>query len=164
MRVRKRMRGKILIQLILIGGIVSMFVPPISANKNINDLIPNDYQNNDFKKNTDLIHDQTLTNEKIKIPEEQKSLSFEGVSSNKLNELTDKLFKSEEKDTNTIKAKAENLKLFSESESARLGSLEERSQNGSSLPILIAVLVGICVLLLITVIVIWSRSAQGSKG
>jgi len=158
------MRGKILIQLILIGGIVSMFVPPISANKNINDLIPNDYQNNDFKKNTDLIHDQTLTNEKIKIPEEQKSLSFEGVSSNKLNELTDKLFKSEEKDTNTIKAKAENLKLFSESESARLGSLEERSQNGSSLPILIAVLVGICVLLLITVIVIWSRSAQGSKG
>ncbi|WP_282138421.1 type VII secretion protein EssA [Rossellomorea aquimaris] len=158
------MRGKILIQLILIGGIVSMFVPPISANTNINDLIPNDYQNNDFKKNTDLIHDQTLTNEKIKIPEEQKSLSFEGISSNKLNELTDKLFKSEEKDTNTIKAKAENLKLFSESESARLGSLEERSQNGSSLPILIAVLVGICVLLLITVIVIWSRSAQGSKG
>ncbi|TYS76162.1 type VII secretion protein EssA [Rossellomorea aquimaris] len=164
MRVRKRMRGKILIQLILIGGIVSMFVPPISANTNINDLIPNDYQNNDFKKNTDLIHDQTLTNEKIKIPEEQKSLTFEGISINKLNELTDKLFKSEEKDTNTIKAKAENLKLFSESESARLGSLEERSQNGSSLPILIAVLVGICVLLLITVIVIWSRSAQGSKG
>jgi type VII secretion protein EssA len=164
MRVRKRMRGKILIQLILIGGIVSMFVPPISANTNINDLIPNDYQNNDFKKNTDLIHDQTLTNEKIKIPEEQKSLTFEGISSNKLNELTDKLFKSEEKDTNTIKAKAENLKLFSESESARLGSLEERSQNGSSLPILIAVLVGICVLLLIIVIVIWSRSAQGSKG
>jgi type VII secretion protein EssA len=158
------MRGKILIQLILIGGIVSMFVPPISANKNINDLIPNDYQNNDFKKNTDLIHDQTLTNEKIKIPEEQKSLTFEGISINKLNELTDKLFKSEEKDTNTIKAKAENLKLFSESESARLGSLEERSQNGSSLPILIAVLVGICVLLLIIVIVIWSRSAQGSKG
>ncbi|MGD6849439.1 type VII secretion protein EssA [Rossellomorea aquimaris] len=158
------MRGKILIQLILIGGIVSMFVPPISANTNINDLIPNDYQNNDFKKNTDLIHDQTLTNEKIKIPEEQKSLTFEGISINKLNELTDKLFKSEEKDTNTIKAKAENLKLFSESESARLGSLEERSQNGSSLPILIAVLVGICVLLLITVIVIWSRSAQGSKG
>ncbi|TYS85063.1 type VII secretion protein EssA [Rossellomorea aquimaris] len=164
MRVRKRMRGKILIQLILIGGIVSMFVPPISANTNINDLIPNDYQNNDFKKNTDLIHDQTLTNEKIKIPEEQKSLTFEGISINKLNELTDKLFKSEEKDTNTIKAKAENLKLFSESESARLGSLEERSQNGSSLPILIAVLVGICVLLLIIVIVIWSRSAQGSKG
>jgi type VII secretion protein EssA len=158
------MRGKILIQLILIGGIVSMFVPPISANTNINDLIPNDYQNNDFKKNTDLIHDQTLTNEKIKIPEEQKSLTFEGISINKLNELTDKLFKSEEKDTNTIKAKAENLKLFSESESARLGSLEERSQNGSSLPILIAVLVGICVLLLIIVIVIWGRSAQGSKG
>ncbi|WP_188048409.1 type VII secretion protein EssA [Bacillus sp. CH30_1T] len=141
-----------------------MFVPPISANTNINDLIPNDYQNNDFKKNPDLIHDQTLTNEKIKIPEEQKSLTFEGISSNKLNELTDKLFKSEEKDTNTIKAKAENLKLFSQSESARLGSIEERSQNGSSLPILIAVLVGICVLLLITVIVIWSRSAQGSKG
>lgn len=158
------MRGKILIQLILIGGIVSMFVPPISANTNINDLTPNDYQNNDFKKNTDLIHDQTLTNEKIKIPEEQKSLTFEGTSNNRLNDLTDKLFKSEEKDTNTIKAKAESLKLFSQSESARLGSLEEGSQNGSSLPILIAVLVGICVLLLITVIVIWSRSAQGSKG
>lgn len=141
-----------------------MFVPPISANTNIRDLIPNDYQNNDFKKNTDLIHDQTLTNEKIKIPEEQKSLTFEGISSNKLNDLTDKLFKSEEKDTNTIKAKAENLKLFSQSESARLGNLEERSQTGSSLSILIAMLVGICVFLLITVIVIWNRTTQGSKG
>jgi type VII secretion protein EssA len=158
------MRGKILIQLLLIGGFVIMFVPPISANTNIKDLIPNDYQNNDFKKNTDLIHDQTLTNEKIKIPEEQKSLTFEGISSNKLNELNDKLFKSEEKDTNTIKAKAENLKLFSQSESARLGNLEERSQNGSSLSILIAMLVGICVFLLITVIVIWNRTTQGSKG
>ena len=158
------MRGKILIQLLLIGGFVIMFVPPISANSNIKDLIPNDYQNNDFKKNTDLIHDQTLTNEKIKIPEEQKSLTFEGISSNKLNDLTDKLFKSEEKDTNTIKAKAENLKLFSQSESARLGNLEERSQTGSSLSILIAMLVGICVFLLITVIVIWNRTTQGSKG
>ncbi|MGE6754964.1 type VII secretion protein EssA [Rossellomorea sp. NPDC071047] len=158
------MRGKILIQLLLIGGFVIMFVPPISANTNIKDLIPNDYQNNDFKKNTDLIHDQTLTNEKIKIPEEQKSLTFEGISSNKLNDLTDKLFKSEEKDTNTIKAKAENLKLFSQSESARLGNLEERSQTGSSLSILIAMLVGICVFLLITVIVIWNRTTQGSKG
>jgi len=157
------MRGKILIQLILIGGMVSMFVPPISANTNINDLIPNDYQNNDFKKNTDLIHDQTLTNEKIKIPEEQKSLTFEGVSSNKLSELTDKLFKSEEKDTNTIKAKAENLKLFSQSESARLGSLEEGSSSSSSLSLLIAVFVGICILLLIVVIVIWNRTTQDKQ-
>ncbi|WP_406686002.1 type VII secretion protein EssA [Rossellomorea vietnamensis] len=158
------MRGKILLLLTCIVSVMMLFGSPIFAGTNINELIPNDYQENKFKKNSDLIHDQSSTNQKIKIPDEQKSLTFEGRPSNGLNELKDKIFYSEEKDTNTIKAKAVNLKLFSQSESARLGGLEEDSQSSSSLSLLIAIFVGICVLLLIAVIVIWNRTAQRKQG
>ncbi|MFC7786559.1 type VII secretion protein EssA [Rossellomorea sp. GCM10028870] len=157
------MRGKVLVQLTLVVSMIMMFSQPILANTDINDLIPNDYQKNKFKKNSDLIHDQSSTNQKIQIPEEQKSLTFEGNSNNGLNELKEKIFQSEEKDTNTIKAKAENLKLFSQSGSAKLGSLEEGSSSSSSLSLLIVVFVGICVFLLIVVIVIWNRTAQGKQ-
>ncbi|WRP06550.1 type VII secretion protein EssA [Rossellomorea aquimaris] len=157
------MRGKVLVQLALVASMIMMFSPPILATTDINELIPNDYQENKFKKNSDLIHDQSSTNQKIQIPEEQKNLTFEGKSSNGLSELKEKIFQSEEKDTNTIKAKAENLKLFSQSESARLGSLEEGSSSSSSLSVLIAVFVGICILLLIVVIVIWNRTTQGKQ-
>ncbi|MGF3105554.1 type VII secretion protein EssA [Rossellomorea sp. DUT-2] len=156
------MRGKVLVQLALFVSMVMLFSPPILATTDINELNPNDYQDNKFKKNSDLIHDQSSTNQKVQIPEEQKNLTFEGNSSNGLIELKEKIFQSEEKDTNTIKAKAENLNLFSQSESARLGSLEEGSSS-SSLSLLIAVFVGICILLLIVVIVIWNRTTQGKQ-
>ncbi|MGM0752844.1 MAG: type VII secretion protein EssA [Bacillota bacterium] len=155
------MRVKVLVQLALVAGMIMMFSHPILANTDINDLIPNDYQENKFKKNSDLIHDQSSTDQKIEIPEEQKSLTFEGELSNGLSDLKEKIFQSEEKDTNTIKAKAENLKLFSQSGSEKLRNLEEESTSSSSLSLLIAVFVGICVLLLIVVIVIWNRTAQG---
>ncbi|MGG4165931.1 type VII secretion protein EssA [Rossellomorea vietnamensis] len=158
------MRGKVLFLLTLIVSVMMMFGPPIFAGTSINELIPNDYQKNKFKKNSDLIHDQSSTNQKIRIPDEQKNLTFEGRPSNGLNELKDKIFYSEQKDTNTIKAKAVNLKLFSQSESARLGGLEEESQSSSSVSLLIAIFVGICVVLLIAVIVIWNRTAHRKQG
>ncbi|WP_060674029.1 type VII secretion protein EssA [Rossellomorea vietnamensis] len=147
-----------------IVSVMMMFGSPIFAGTSINELIPNDYQKNKFKKNSDLIHDQSSTNQKIQIPDEQKSLTFEGRRSNGLSELKAKIFYSEKKDTNTIKAKAVNLKLFRQSESARLGGLEEDSQSSSSVSLLIAVFVGICVILLITVIIIWNRTTQRKQG
>lgn len=153
------MRGKFLFLLITIVSMSSMFGSTVLAETNINELIPNEYQEKKFKKNSDLIHDQSSTNQKVQIPDEQKSLTFEGRSSNGLDDLKEEIFHSEAKDTNTIKAKAEKLKLFHQSESARLGEFEEENKS-SSLSLLIFVFVGICVLLLITVIIIWNRTTQ----
>nr|WP_187444397.1 type VII secretion protein EssA [Rossellomorea vietnamensis] len=158
------MRAKLFVIQILIGVLLGISAAPLSANTGIDDLVPNDYKENKFKKNNDLIHDQSLKNQKIEIPEEQKKLQFEGAPSNALGELKQNIFQGEEKGTNTIKAKAEGLKLFSQSDrAAKLGAMEEAEQGSSSLSILIAVFAGVCILLLILVIVIWNRTDQGKQ-
>ncbi|RIW38941.1 type VII secretion protein EssA [Bacillus salacetis] len=158
------MRDKILAILILMSVIGTSYAIPVSANTNINELIPNDYQDNKFKKNNDLLHDQSST-EKVEIPEEQKGLTFKEAAGSRLDALKQRIFQGEEKGTNTIKARSENLKLFSGAEnSARLGDLEETPQDSSSLSVLISVFAGVCILLLILVIVIWNRSDQGRQG
>ncbi|KUP09452.1 hypothetical protein Q75_00585 [Bacillus coahuilensis p1.1.43] len=132
----------------------------VYASTNINKLSPNDYQEDSFKKNTDLLHDQSSSNEKLKIPQEQKGLTFEGKSTNTFSELSYRLFKNEARDTNTIKAKAESLDLFTEEQSTRLDGMEENGQDSSSLSVLMGVLAGICVVLLLSVLIIWSKASQ----
>jgi type VII secretion protein EssA len=159
------MRDRILVLLIFMSIIGFVFAAPISANTGIHELMPNEYQENKFKKNNDLLHDQSSKDEKAEIPEEQKSLTFKGASGSGMEALKERIFQGEEKGTNTIKARAENLKLFSGAESsARLGNLEENRQDSSSLSVLISIFAGVSILLLILVIVIWSRNAQGGTG
>ncbi len=158
-RVMKPMKAKILLVAILASLLFTG--APVLANTDIEDLVPNDYQDNKFRKNTDLIHERNLyNNERSTIPEEQKGLTFDGAGSETSEERLDALFQGTEKDTNTIKAKADNLKLFSETETAKLGSLEEQGEKSSSLSLLIIIFAGICLLLLIAVMIAWARAGQ----
>ena len=71
------MKAKIL----LVAILASLFImgAPVQANTDIEDLVPNDYQDHKFRKNTDLIHERNLyNNERSNIPEEQKGLTFDG--------------------------------------------------------------------------------------
>ncbi|TYS51415.1 type VII secretion protein EssA [Rossellomorea marisflavi] len=162
LRVMKPMKAKSLLVAILVSLLV--MGAPVQANTDIEDLVPNDYQNNKFRKNTDLIHERNLyNNERSNIPEVQKGLTFDGTGSETSEERLEALFQGTEKDTNTIKAKADNLKLFSETETAKLGSLEEQGENSSSLSLLIIIFAGICIVLLIVVMIAWARTGQNVK-
>ncbi|BCB06043.1 type VII secretion protein EssA [Bacillus sp. KH172YL63] len=148
---------------VIISSMFMLASPPILANTGIHELTPNNYQEKKFKKNGDFIHDQSSTDQKVKIPDEQKNLTFKGSANTRLTDLKGNIFQSEMSDTNTIKAKAETLKLFSNAETVRLASLEGGSKSSSSLSLLISVFAGICVILLIAVMIILNKTTQGKQ-
>ncbi|WP_257347604.1 type VII secretion protein EssA [Pseudalkalibacillus decolorationis] len=133
----------------------------VYANTEIDDLVPNEYKENEFKKNEDLLHGDSLSNESSNIPEEQKDLTFEGIKTFQNEGIEHKLFANNSDDKNTIKAKADRLKLFASKDSLKLGDQEEEidSSSFSSLSILISVLVGVCLLLLVLILVVWNKSS-----
>lgn len=126
----------------------------------IDELVPNEYEQNEFKSNTNLLKEDTLNNQPLNIPEEQKAITFEKEKISKDEELKKELFLSDAADQNTVKAKAEELQLFSSEEAATSHQVEEDTPSSShlSLSILIWAIVGISMLLLIVVLVMWGKS------
>ncbi|OAS83037.1 MULTISPECIES: type VII secretion protein EssA [Metabacillus] len=131
----------------------------------IDELVPNDYQKNQFKKNNELLHDDSLSDQRLNIPEELKGLNFQREKISQEDIIKSTLFLSESSDNNTIKAKALEMELFTEADSSMINSMEEDTPSSSnlSLTILIWAMVGICSLLLIVVLVVWSKSANKAK-
>ncbi|QPA30600.1 type VII secretion protein EssA [Thermaerobacillus caldiproteolyticus] len=74
---------------------------------------PNQYQRQDIKLRTDYLHEESLLDEKGDLPEVQTSLTFQRPTSSFFKQTKAQLFLSGEKETNTIAAKAEKLRLFS---------------------------------------------------
>ncbi|MGM0875216.1 MAG: type VII secretion protein EssA [Bacillota bacterium] len=144
---------------LLISGVVH------ADTTNIDELVPNDYQENQFKTNKELLHDESLTNQRSNIPDEVKDLTFERDKKSQDKEMKAGLFLSETSDQNTIKAKAVEMKLFTAVESSSLNLAEEDTPSSSnlSLTILIWSLVGICSLLLIVVLFVWGKSFSKAK-
>jgi type VII secretion protein EssA len=131
----------------------------------IDELVPNDYQKNQFEINKGLLHEDSLTNQLTNIPEEQKELTFKGDKTSQYNAIKEELFLSYANDQNTIKAKAVNMQLFSSVESSTVNQTEEDTSASSnlSLTIIIWILVGICGLLLLVVLFVWGTSAAKQK-
>jgi type VII secretion protein EssA len=131
----------------------------------IDELVPNEYQQNEFKSNTNLLKDNSLLNQRTNIPEEQKGITFEKDNISKDEELKKELFLSDATDQNTVKAKAEELQLFSSEEVTTSNQIEEDTPSSSnlSLSILIWALVGISILLLIVVLFVWGKSQKSPQ-
>jgi type VII secretion protein EssA len=162
----KRKQAQLVFFLLLIMTVFHLTVVEVvhADTTKIEELVPNDYQQNKFKSNTNLLNDDSLTNQASKIPEEQKGITFEEDKISKDEEIKAELFLSEAADQNTVKAKAVELQLFSAAESSTFNQTEEDIASSStlSLSILIWALVGICSLLLIVVLFVWG-SPQQSK-
>ncbi|WLR42823.1 type VII secretion protein EssA [Bacillus carboniphilus] len=156
------MRGKWIVALAVVCSCM-MFTTPCQASNSINDLSPNEYKQNKKKKDMNLMNDQKNIIEKGDIPEEQKNLTFDGNKNNHNEAIKGKLFQQQSMDTNTIKAKADHLQLFSQPESSKLDELEETGDTSSSVSILITIFVTVCLLLLILVLVIWNRTNNQQK-
>jgi type VII secretion protein EssA len=131
----------------------------------IDELVPNEYQQNEFKSNTNLLKDNSLLNQPSNIPEEQKGITFEKDTISKDEQLKKELFLSDATDQNTVKAKAEELQLFSSEEVTTSNQIEEDTPSSSnlSLSILIWALVGISILLLIVVLFVWGKSQKSPQ-
>jgi type VII secretion protein EssA len=96
---------------------------------------PNQYQRQDIELRTDYIHEESLLDEKRDLPEVQTSLTFQRPTSSFFEQTKARLFLSGEKDTNTIAAKAEKLRLFSDAPTQSVPShqpLDEAERPSSS--------------------------------
>ncbi|MCA0171421.1 type VII secretion protein EssA [Bacillus sp. RAR_GA_16] len=139
---------------------------PVAAegNTDINELLPNEYKKNKFKKNTDLIYDST-TKEMEEISEDQKTISFNGDKVFNPESTRDELFLSMSNENSTIKDKAENLNLFSASETEAFTSIntEDSETTSTSFQLLIGILIGVCLVVLIIVLVIYNRLSSSKS-
>lgn len=142
-------------------------IVPVAAegNTDINELLPNEYKKNKFKKNTDLIHDSSNTKEMEEISEDQKTISFNGEKVFNPESTQNELFLSMSKENSTIKDKAENLNLFSETETVAFTSTnaEDSETTSSSFQLLIGILIGVCLIVLIIVLVIYNRFSSSKS-
>ncbi|MFF2501498.1 type VII secretion protein EssA [Peribacillus sp. NPDC058075] len=77
---------------------------------------PNEYQVNDIDIQTEYFHEEGLLEQKRKLPEEQKDLTFERGKYDVIDSVEDSLFLSPVtgNQNNTIASKADQLGLFSE--------------------------------------------------
>ncbi|CAH0302018.1 hypothetical protein SRABI96_04637 [Peribacillus sp. Bi96] len=77
---------------------------------------PNEYQEKDIDIQTEYFHEEGLLEQKQRLPEEQKDLTFERGKYDVMESVKDTLFLSPitEKNNNTIASKADQLGLFSE--------------------------------------------------
>jgi type VII secretion protein EssA len=141
-------------------------IVPVAAegNTDINELLPNEYKKNKFKKNTDLIYDSN-TKEMEEISEDQKTISFNGEKVFNPESTQNELFLSMSKENSTIKDKAENLNLFSETETVAFKSTnaEDSETTSSSFQLLIGILIGVCMIVLIIVLVIYNRISSSKS-
>jgi type VII secretion protein EssA len=163
----KRKLAQLVFYLLLIMTVFHLTVAEVvrADTTKIEELVPNDYQQNEFESNTDLLKDDSSANQASKIPEEQKGITFEKEKVSKDEEIKKELFLSAETDQNTVKAKAVELELFTAAESTTSNQTEEdpASSSNLTLSILIWALVGICSLLLIVVLFVWGKSSAKQK-
>ncbi|MFE4813645.1 type VII secretion protein EssA [Peribacillus simplex] len=77
---------------------------------------PNEYEERDIDIQTEYFHEEGLLEQKRKLPEEQKDLTFERGKYDAVDSVKDSLFLSPvtENQNNTIASKSEQLGLFSE--------------------------------------------------
>ncbi|MFA1715123.1 type VII secretion protein EssA [Peribacillus frigoritolerans] len=108
---------------------------------------PNEYQENDIDIQTEYFHEEGLLEQKRKLPEEQKDLTFERGKYDALDSVEDSLFQSPvmENQNNTIASKSEQLGLFSE---VRIPTRNEE-ETEPSLNFDLTILLGIVLALLV---------------
>ncbi|MED3998160.1 type VII secretion protein EssA [Peribacillus frigoritolerans] len=108
---------------------------------------PNEYQENDIDVQTEYFHEEGLLEQKRKLPEEQKDLTFERGKYDAIDSVKDSLFQSPvmENQNNTIASKSEQLGLFSE---VRIPTRNEE-ETEPSLNFDLTILLGIVLALLV---------------
>ncbi|MFE3976752.1 MULTISPECIES: type VII secretion protein EssA [unclassified Peribacillus] len=116
---------------------------------------PNEYQENDIDIQTEYFHEEGLLEQKRRLPEEQKDLTFERGKYDVMDSVKDSLFLSPvtKNQNNTIASKSEQLGLFSEV-SIRTRSEEETEPSlNFDLTILLGIVLALSVVSLFFILI-----------
>lgn len=115
---------------------------------------PNEYQEKDIDIQTEYFHEEGLLEQKQRLPEEQKDLSFERGKYDAVDSVTDSLFLSPvTENNNTIASKAEQLGLFKEAGKRMTSEEEAEPSLHFDLTILLVIILALAVVCLFFIII-----------
>ncbi|CAN7611291.1 type VII secretion protein EssA [Peribacillus frigoritolerans] len=116
---------------------------------------PNEYQENDIDIQTEYFHEEGLLEQKRKLPEEQKDLTFERGKYDAIDSVKDSLFQSPvmENQNNTIASKSEQLGLFSEVRIPMRNEEETEPSLNFDLTILLSIVLALLVVCLFFILI-----------
>ncbi|MBH0158207.1 type VII secretion protein EssA [Fictibacillus sp. 5RED26] len=148
MKLIKKILSGMILFLICIGP------ETVFAGATIRDLAPNLYEENQIKESTEYLQEESLSDKKERLPEEQKDLTFTKTADNQLEDLQGGLFDQSVKMDNSTASKAKTMGLFSAgSEDTLSNSVDDEEQNvnksGFSISVIYSALIilGVAVLL-----------------
>ncbi|WP_144553229.1 type VII secretion protein EssA [Peribacillus simplex] len=116
---------------------------------------PNEYQEKDIDIQTEYFHEEGLLEQKRKLPEEQKDLTFERGKYDAVDSVKDSLFLSPvtENQNNTIASKSEQLGLFSEVAIRTRSEEETEPSLNFDLTILLGIILALLVVCLFFILI-----------
>ncbi|WP_285769084.1 type VII secretion protein EssA [Peribacillus sp. SI8-4] len=114
---------------------------------------PNEYQEKDIDVQTEYFHEEGLLEQKQRLPEEQKDLTFERGKYDAVDSMKDSLFHSPVENHNTIASKAEQLGLFKETGSRMASEEEEAPSMHVDLTILLGIILALSVVCLFFILI-----------
>ncbi|MDR7074431.1 type VII secretion protein EssA [Fictibacillus barbaricus] len=125
----------------------------VFADKSIQELTPNQYEDKELKGNTEYLLKESLSGKKTRIPEEQQGLTFSHSTMNQLEAVQNQLFEqASNRINNNVSSLTKRMNLFS---SDRQDALSERqiedAENDSfrSISVIYFVLIGVGILLIV---------------
>ncbi|MDQ0273310.1 type VII secretion protein EssA [Cytobacillus purgationiresistens] len=139
--------------------------PLASATPSIETLVPNLYEDKEFRDNKEFLRKESTTNQTKQVPEEQKSLQFELRDYDPNEKVKEELFSSERENRKTIALQAEQLDLFAK-EPNQASSFQENQavDEGKGNAKLQSLYLGILAIAVVIILVLLiPRMAQGSK-
>ena len=125
----------------------------VFAEKSIQELTPNQYENKELKGNTEYLLDESLSGKKLRIPEEQQGLTFSQSTMNQLDDVQNQLFEqATDRLSNNVSSLTKRMNLFSSDHQETLSDRQiEDTANDSfrSISVIYFVLIGIGILLVV---------------
>lgn len=131
----------------------------------INSLNPNEYKENEFKDNKEFLHNESLLQNKKRIPDEQKQLDFVPNDVDLNEKMKSKLFVKDFQERKTVAYESMKLGLFSaEIETAKIVASQSISENDAGNKGLQHIYIGLLFVCII-IVLIWlvPKMVQGEK-
>lgn len=133
-----------------------------AATPSLETLTPNEYEEKEFKENTDYLNEKALYEQKKTIPEVQQKITFEKPTFDPLDTLKGKLF--DGTSNNTVSTQAKQLKLFTEEDQGEF-KLADSSKSVPNPQIKVTVvLVALLVIgLIVMIMLLIPKMIQGNR-
>lgn len=132
-----------------------------AATPSIETLTPNEYEEKEFKDNTDFLNEKALYKEKVPIPEVQKKLTFEKPTSGPMEKVTEKLFAGTV--DNTVASQAKKMRLFTGEKKGTILLADSKPPSNPKIKVTVVLAGLLAIGLIIMIVLLIPKMVQGNR-